>query len=102
MSNNDMEIMKELREFGERMNELFEGKTPKLPSEMDEVYNCDIYIWRHPGMGNSKQIITGNTLSIATATCSYLEQLMRNGMFTEKELKNMLKMASDAVKGRLK
>ena len=98
---NNIEVMEALNEFREKMDKLFEGKTPKLPEGMNEYYDCDIYIWRHPGMGNSKQIISGNNLSIAVATCSYLEQLMKQGIFTEKELKDMLKMASNAVKGRL-
>ena len=53
-------------------------------------------------MGNSKQIISGNKISICTATASYLESLMVNGVIDDKELKKLCKMATDAAKGRLK
>lgn len=97
---NQDKIVKELNKFREKVDKLFPGETPKIEGPMNAMYDCDIYIWRHPGMGNSKQIITGNKISIATATASYLEQLMRQGLFTEKELKEMLKMATQAAKGK--
>ena len=40
--------------FRKEVNEVFVGITPKLEGIMDEMYDCDIYIFRHPGMGNSK------------------------------------------------
>ena len=97
---NQDKIVKELNKFREKIDKLFPGETPKIEGPMNVMYDCDIYIWRHPGMGNSKQIISGNKISIGTATASYLEQLMRQGLFTEKELKEMLKMASQAAKGK--
>lgn len=98
MQNN---ILKELEKFREKVDKIFVGKTPKLPQGMDEKYDCDIYIFRHPGMGNSKQIISGNAMSILTATTSYLETLLRQGIVTEKDLKDMVKLAAKASKGEL-
>lgn len=43
-----------LGKFRKEVNEVFVGITPKLEGIMDEMYDCDIYIFRHPGMGNSK------------------------------------------------
>ena len=95
-------IYKELTKFREKVDKIFSGKTPKITGELDVEYDVDIYIFRHPGMGNSKQIISGNKLSICTATASYLESLMVNGVIDDKELKKLCKMATDAAKGRLK
>lgn len=95
-------MLKALEKFRKEMDKIFVGKTPKLTGEMNEVYDCDIYIWRHPGMGNSKQIVTGNKISILTATASYLETLLRENIVTERELKELVKMSTDAAKGKLK
>lgn len=95
-------MLKALDKFRKEMDKIFVGETPKLPDDIDGVYDCDIYIWRHPGMGNSKQIVTGNKISIMTATASYLETLLLQGIATEKELKDMVKMATCAAKGKLK
>lgn len=95
-------IYKELVKFREKVDKIFIGETPKIEGPMDDIYDCDIYIYRHPGMGNSKQIISGDKVSIATITASYLEQLMRQGMFDEKEIKQIVRMSIDAVKGKLK
>lgn len=94
-------ILKELNEFREKLDEIFVGKTPKLPEDMDDIYDCDIYIWRHPGMGNSKQIITGNPMSIGAATCSYLQTLMVQGLFDEDQIREMAEMAIKGFKGEL-
>lgn len=95
-------IQKILEKFRKEIDKVFVGKTPKIVSPMDDIYDCDIFIWRHPGMGNSKQLITGNKISIYTATASYLEQLLIQGVFDEKELKDMVNMAIKASKGKLK
>lgn len=95
-------IMKELNKFRGKIDKIFVGKTPKLPEGFDEIYDVDIYIFRHPGMGNSKQIISGDRLSVMTATSTYLETLLRQGLVTEKELNKMCKLAIDGAKGRLK
>jgi len=62
--------------------------------DLDELYEVDIHIWRHPGMGNSLQTITGNRVSILTATASFLETLMRETDITEDDLKFALGLAS--------
>ena len=95
-------IYKELVKFREKVDKIFIGETPKIKGPMNDMYECDIYIYRHPGMGNSKQIISGNKVSIGTVTASYLEQLMKQGIFDEKEIKQIVKMSMDAVKGKLK
>lgn len=64
----------------------------------DEIYSVDIHIWRKPGMGNSLQTIAGNTISILTATASYLETLLRKNVIDEKTLDEMIKMVKENVK----
>ena len=95
-------LSKELNKFRKEIDKIFMGKTPKLSKGIDEVYDCDIYIYRHPGMGCSKQIISGNKISILTATASYLESLLKQGILSEKEIKEMVKMSINASKGKLK
>ena len=97
-----LKVAAAMDEFARKIDEIYPGVTPKITGEMNEVYNCDIYIFRHPGMGNSKQIITGNPVSIYTATASYLETLLRQGIFDEKQLKEMVNMSIKASKGKLK
>lgn len=97
-----LKVAAAMDEFAKKIDEIYPGVTPKITGEMNEVYNCDIYIFRHPGMGNSKQIITGNPVSIYTATASYLETLLRQGIFDEKQLKEMVNMSIKASKGKLK
>ena len=99
--NMEEKILKELNEFREKLDEIFIGKTPKLPDDIDGDYDCDIFIWRHPGMGNSKQIITGNPMSIGAATCSYLQTLMVQGLFDEDQIREMAEMAIKGFKGEL-
>lgn len=86
-----------LEKFRKEINEVFIGVTPKLEGNMDEMYDCDIYIFRHPGMGNSKQIISGNKISILTATASYLKTLMVQGILNEEELKKIVKMVTESI-----
>lgn len=93
-------VVELLEDFRDKMDEIFIGETPKLTGEIDQIYDCDIYIWRHPGMGNSKQLITGNQVSIMTATASYLEQLLIQGITDEKQLKEMFDMVIDTFKRR--
>lgn len=95
-------IQKILEKFRKEIDKVFVGETPKIIGPMDDIYDCDIFIWRHPGMGNSKQVITGNKISICTATASYLEQLLAQKVIDEKELKDMVNMAIKASKGKLK
>ena len=99
---NEKIILKAMEKFTKEVNKAFVGKTSKFTGELDELYDCDIYIFRHPGMGNSKHIIMGNEISIMTATASYLENLLKQGICTEKELMNTVKMSIKAAKGKLK
>ena len=70
----------------------------KYDKDTDEVYDVDIHIWRHKGMGNSLQTISGNKISIMTATCSFLTTLCIKNIATLDELKDMLKLVERAVK----
>ena len=85
-------LMEIMEEFTNKIDEIFVGTTPKIEGELDGVYDCDIYIFRHPGMGNSKQIISGNKISIMTATSSYLETLVRQQIITVEELEDMFSL----------
>lgn len=106
MNNQDLatqlKVAAAMNKFAKEIDEIYPGVTPKITGPLDEEYNCDIYIFRHPGMGNSKQIITGNPISIYTATASYLETLMRQGIFEEAMVRDMVEMAIKASKGELK
>ena len=99
--NNEEKLLKELNKFREKVDKIWLGKTPKIEGVMNEAYDVDIYIYRHPGMGNSKQIISGNKVGIWTATASYLETLMRQGIFTKEQLEDLVDMAAKAAEGRL-
>ena len=70
----------------------------KYDKDTDEVYDVDIHIWRHKGMGNSLQTIVGNKISIMTATCSFLTTLCIKNVATLDELKDMLKLVERGVK----
>lgn len=76
-----------IKEFEERSvdaesatREHWDGK------EEDDIYEVDIHIWRHPGMGNSLQTISGNKVSVMTATASYLQTLLTKEVMTGSEL----------------
>ena len=90
-----------LKEFEEKANNA-QSKFRKLwkDTEADELYEVDIHIWRKPGMGNSIQTITGNKISIMTATSSYLDTLIRQKVLTEKELDEMIKLVKRTIKMR--
>ena len=90
-----------LKEFEEKANNA-QSKFRKLwkDTEADNIYNVDIHIWRKPGMGNSIQTITGNKISIMTATSSYLDTLIRQKVLTEKELDEMIKLVKRTIKMR--
>ena len=70
----------------------------KYDKDTDEIYDVDIHIWRHKGMGNSLQTISGNKISIMTATCSFLTTLCIKNVITLDELKYMLKLVEGVVK----
>ena len=68
----------------------------------DEDYEVDIHIWRTKGMPNSKAMIqTNNTVSIITATTSYIENLLRLGIVNEDILQNMISLAKKSISGEL-
>lgn len=91
-----------LKEFEEKATNAV-SSTRKLWEEdnkYDEMYNVDIHIWRKPGMGNSIQTISGNKISIMTATSSYLETLIREEVLTFDELDEMIKLVKYTIKMR--
>ena len=94
--NKEEEIIKLMKNFAKEIDKIFNGKTPKIEGLMNDLYECDIYIYRHKGMGNSKQIIYGNPISVIAATISYLETLLRQGIINKKQLKEIVKLAYTA------
>lgn len=70
----------------------------KFPKDKDDLYDVDIHIWRHPGMGNSIQTISGNKVSIMTATASYLNTLLLKKVITTEELDDIVKMVKESYK----
>ena len=70
----------------------------KYSKNVDELYNVDIHIWRHKGMGNSLQTISGNKVSIMTATSSFLTTLCAKDIATIDELKDMIKLVERCIK----
>lgn len=94
--NKEEEIIKIMKNFAKEIDKIFQGKTPKIEGLMNDLYECDIYIYRHKGMGNSKQIIYGNPISVIAATISYLETLLRQGIINKKQLKEIVKLAYTA------
>lgn len=90
-----------LKEFEEKANDAVSSNR-KLwkDTEADNLYNVDIHIWRKPGMGNSIQTISGNKISIMTATSSYLDTLIREKVLTFDELDYMVKLVKRTIKMR--
>ena len=70
----------------------------KFSKDKDAIYDVDIHIWRHPGMGNSLQTIAGNKVSIMTATCSFLTTLCLKNIATLDELREMIDLVETGVK----
>ena len=70
----------------------------KFPKDKDELYDVDIHVWRHPGIGNSLQSIAGNKVSIMTATASYLNTLLLKKVITTKELDDLIKIVKESYK----
>lgn len=79
-----------LKEFEEKAKNYTSKNKKYYDKSTDELYDVDIHIWRHPGMGNSLQTIAGNKVSIMTATASYLETLVRKNVMSTIELKEMI------------
>lgn len=82
-----------LKEFEEKANNAVSSNR-KLwtDTEADDLYNVDIHIWRKTGMGNSIQTISGNKISIMTATTSYLDTLISKKVLTFDELDYMIEL----------
>ena len=82
-----------LKEFEEKANNAVSSNR-KLwkDTKADDIYNVDIHIWRKTGMGNSIQTITGNKISIMTATASYLDTLISKKVLTFEELDYMIEL----------
>ena len=70
----------------------------KFPKDKDEIYDVDIHIWRHTGIGNSLQTISGNKVSIMTATASYINTLLLKKVITTKELDDLVKIVKESYK----
>lgn len=55
-----------------------------------------IKIEKKPGRERSAMFVNGDSISIQVMMCSFFEMLMRENVFTEEDLKDMIDMA---VKG---
>jgi hypothetical protein len=89
-----MKIDDLIKEFEEKSKDAISEHRDKWENdqEADNIYDVDIHIWRKPGMGNSLQTISGNKLSIMTATSSYLQTLLDKDILNEEELMYMIAM----------
>lgn len=87
------DVLKEFEEKAKNAKSKYE-----FPKDKDEIYDVDIHIWRHPGMGNSLQTISGNKVSIMTATASYLNTLLLKKVITTKELDDLVKIVKETYK----
>ena len=87
------DLIKEFEEKAKNAKSKYE-----FPKDKDELYDVDIHIWRHPGMGNSLQTISGNKVSIMTATASYLNTLLLKKVITTKELDDLVKIVKESYK----
>lgn len=67
------------------------NKTGLKDSKYNKEYETLLLLYRFPDMEASKQIIYGNTMSIWTIVCSFLENLLLNDVISEKLLKEMPK-----------
>ena len=79
-----------IKEFEERAKNA--KSKYKFPKDKDDLYDVDIHIWRHPGMGNSLQTISGNKVSIMVATASYLNTLISKKVITTEDLNYIIKL----------
>ena len=88
-----------LKEFEEKANNAqSSNRNFWKDSDLDEMYNFDIHIWRKTGMGNSLQTIAGNKISIMTATASYLNTLLLKKVITTEELDDIIKFVKETYK----
>ena len=88
-----------IKEFEKEANKAVSSKRSLYEgTDIDDLYNVDIHIWRKSGMGNSLQTITGNKVSILTATMSYLETLIHKDVMTIDELDDMINYIKEIIK----
>lgn len=66
------------------------SKTGLTNSPINDLYETFVLFYRFKGMDASKQLYTGNKLSIMTGINSMLEQLIRAGIITKKDLKEII------------
>lgn len=67
------------------------SKTGLNDSYFNNLYEGMILGYRLPNMDASKQMFMGSKISLMTLYASMTENLLRNDIFTEKELKEILK-----------
>ena len=90
-----------LKEFEEKANNAVSSNRKFWKdTAADDLYAVDIHIWRKPGMGNSLQTISGNKISIMTATTSYLDTLIRKNVLTFDELDEIIKLVKQTTRTR--
>ena len=88
-----------LKEFEEKANNAVSSNRKFWKDTVaDDLYNVDIHIWRKPGMGNSIQTISGNKISIMTATSSYLDTLIRKEVLTFDDIDEMIKLLKRTIR----
>lgn len=68
------------------------SKTGLNNSCYNNLYEGLILGYRLPNMDASKQMFMGSKLSMMTLYASMTENLLRNDVFTEKEIKDILRM----------
>lgn len=64
----------------------------KETEEFNKLYKGFILLARQPGMQNSIQLFAGDEATIVTLVASALENLLRNGILTDKQFKHITKM----------
>lgn len=66
------------------------SKTGLANSPINDLYETFMLFYRFKGMDASKQLYTGNKISIMTGINSMLEQLIRAEIITKKDLKEII------------
>lgn len=88
-----------LKDFEKKSEQAVSSNRPLWEGTSDDdLYSVDIHIWRKPGMGNSLQTIAGNTISIMTATSSYLNTLLNKDIITVEQLDSMVKAVKEVYR----
>lgn len=71
---------------------IVKSKTGLNNSEYDKDYEAMILAFRQPGMDASKQLFLGNAVSLYTIVASILENLVRQKIFSEELIQDMIRM----------